>query len=80
VSKIQGTSLVGPDDEWLRTSIVAFTLPKDAGFVVRKLAESSMVLAERDIGGGNKAVRASPHFFNTEQEAADVASEIRRLL
>lgn len=80
VSKIQGATLVGPDDEKLRTSIVAFTLPKDAGFVVRKLGESNIVLAERDIGGGKKAVRASPHFFNTEEEAAYVASEIRRLL
>lgn len=80
ISKIQGASLVGPDDESLRTSIVTFTLPKDSGFVVRKLAESNMVLAERDIGGGRKAVRASPHFFNTEDEAASVASEIRRLL
>lgn len=80
VSKIQGATLVGPNDEKLRTSIVAFTLPKDAGFVVRKLGESNIVLAERDIGGGKKAVRASPHFFNTEEEAAYVASEIRRLL
>lgn len=80
VSSMPGASLVGPDDERLRTSIVAFTLPKGADFVVRKLGESNIVLAERDIGGGKKAVRASPHFFNTEEEAVNVASEIRRLL
>lgn len=80
ISKMQGAKLVGPDDERLRTSIVSFTLPKDSGFVVRKLGESRMVLAERDIGGGRKAVRASPHFFNTEDESASVASEIRRLI
>lgn len=80
VSTIKGAELVGPDDDKLRSSIVAFTLPKDAGFVVRKLAEQQIVLAERDIGGGRKAVRASPHFFNTEDESASVASEIRRLI
>lgn len=79
VSKIKGARIIGPDDENLRTSIVTFTLPKEAGFVVRKLAESNIVLAERDIGG-RKAVRASPHFFNTEDEAATVAAEIKRLL
>ncbi len=79
VSKIKGAEMIGPADEKLRSSIVAFTLPKDADYMVRKLAESNIVLAERDIGGGKKAVRAAPHFFNTEQEAADVASEIRRL-
>lgn len=79
-ASVPGASLVGPDDERLRTSIVAFTLPSNAGSVVRRLGESNMVLAERDIGGGRKAVRASPHFFNTEEEAARVASEISRLL
>ncbi len=80
ISKIQGASLVGPDDEKLRSSIVAFTLPKDADFVVKKLGENNIVLAERDIGGGKKAVRASPHFFNTEEEVSYVASGIRLLL
>lgn len=79
VSKIKGAEMIGPADEKLRSSIVTFTLAKDADYVVRKLAESNIVLAERDIGGGKKAVRAAPHFFNTEQEAANVASEIRRL-
>jgi cysteine desulfurase / selenocysteine lyase len=79
ISKVQGASLIGPEDQALRTSIVTFTLPKDAGYIVRKLGETNIILAERDIGG-RKAVRASPHFFNTEEESASVASEIRRLL
>jgi cysteine desulfurase / selenocysteine lyase len=79
ISKVQSATLIGPDDEALRTSIVTFTLPKDAGYIVRKLGENNIILAERDIGG-RKAVRASPHFFNTEEESASVASEIRRLL
>jgi len=80
MSRVPGATLIGPDDDKLRTSIVTFTVPKDPGFIVRKLSESNIVLAERDIGGGKKAIRASPHFFNTEEESASVASEIRRLL
>jgi len=79
-SALKGAALVGPDDDKMRSSIVAFTLPKDAEYVVRKLGEENIVLAERDIGGGKKAVRASPHFFNTVDEAASVVSEIRRLI
>ena len=32
------------------------------------------------IGDGKKAVRAAPHFFNTEEEAARVASLLKSLL
>lgn len=86
LGKIPSVTLHGPADPDRRTSIVAFTTTtavpaKDAGFVVRKLEENSgVVLAERDIGGGRKAVRATPHFFNTEQEAATVASLVKGLL
>ena len=80
ISRVPGATLVGPDDEKLRASIVTFTVPKDSDLMVRKLGEVRIVLAERDIGSGKKAVRASPHFFNTEEEAASVVSEIRRLV
>ena len=59
---------------------MSFTTPKDPSYVVRKLEEKGIVLAARDIGAGKKAVRASPHFFNTEQEAARVSAQVRRLL
>ncbi|MER3408249.1 MAG: cysteine desulfurase, partial [Nitrososphaera sp.] len=83
LGKIQGVTLHGPAEEGRRTSIVTFTTggSKDPGYVVRKLEENSgVVLAERDIGGGKKAVRATPHFFNTEQEAAAVAGLVKALL
>jgi cysteine desulfurase/selenocysteine lyase len=82
LGKIQGVTLHGPADEGRRTSIVTFTAAgKDPGYVVRKLEENSgVVLAERDIDGGKKAVRATPHFFNTEQEAVTVAGLVKALL
>ncbi|WP_337862407.1 aminotransferase class V-fold PLP-dependent enzyme [Nitrososphaera sp.] len=73
------TEFYGPEDGTKRTSIVSFAA-KDPAYVVRKLEENGVVLAERDVGGGKKAVRASPHFFNTEEEAARVAALARPLL
>jgi cysteine desulfurase/selenocysteine lyase len=80
IGRLPGVKLHGPDDQARRTSIVSFTTPKDPSYIVRKLEEKGTVLAARDIGAGRKAVRASPHFFNTEQEAARVAARVRRLL
>lgn len=77
--RLQGVELIGPEDEKMRTSIVAFTADKESSFLVRKMEEDSVVLAERDIGG-KKAIRATPHFFNTEQEASKVALLLKALL
>ena len=77
--RLQGVQLIGPEDEKMRTSIVAFTADKESSFLVRKMEEDGIVLAERDIGG-KKAVRAAPHFFNTEQEASKVALLLKALL
>ncbi|HEY7508109.1 MAG TPA: aminotransferase class V-fold PLP-dependent enzyme [Nitrososphaera sp.] len=79
LGKINGIELYGPADESRRTSIVTFTTPKDPSYIVRKLEEIGVVLAERD-AGNVKVVRAAPHFFNTEEEAAAVAARIKELL
>jgi cysteine desulfurase/selenocysteine lyase len=79
LKKVPGVKLYGPDDEGRRTSLVSFTAEKDSSYVVRKMEENGVVLAERDVGAGKKAVRAAPHFFNTEQEALKVASLLKAL-
>lgn len=80
LGRINGVELYGPADEAKRTSIVTFTTPKDPSYIVRKLEENGVVLAERDAGIGRKVVRAAPHFFNTEEEASTVAARVRELL
>jgi len=81
LGKFQEIRLHGPEDQSMRTSIVTFSVPKDPYRIVNKLEEENgTVLAERELGGGKKIIRASPHFFNTEQEAATVAAQIRALL
>lgn len=80
LGRLPGVHIYGPDDENRCTSIVAFTTEKDSSFIVRKMEEDGVVLAERDIGAGKKAVRAAPHFFNTEEEATKVAQLLKHLL
>ncbi|HJS81205.1 MAG TPA: aminotransferase class V-fold PLP-dependent enzyme [Nitrososphaera sp.] len=82
LGRIEGIELYGPDEEQRRSSIVSFLPPKamDAEKVVKKLEESSVIFAARDIGGGRKAVRASPHFFNDETEATTAIGYVRRML
>ncbi len=79
LGRINGVELHGPADEGRRTSIVTFTTPKDPSYIVRKLEESGIVLAERDAGFA-KVIRAAPHFFNTEDEARTVAARVKELL
>jgi cysteine desulfurase/selenocysteine lyase len=81
LGRLPGVRLVGPQDEGRRTSIVTFTTEKkEPSYIVRKMEEDGgVVLAERDIGG-KKAIRATPHFFNTEQEASKVALLLKALL
>ena len=52
----------------------------DAEKVVKKLEESSVIFAARDVGDGKKAVRASPHFFNDETEATTAIGYVRSML
>jgi cysteine desulfurase/selenocysteine lyase len=79
--KMNDVKLYGPEDENLRTSIVAFSSAnKEAKTIVDKLGENEIIFAERDVGGGKKAVRASPHFFNTEEESARAIEQIKNIM
>ena len=82
LGRIEGVELFGPDDERRRSSIISFLPPKamDAEKVVKKLEESSVIFAARDVGDGKKAVRASPHFFNDETEATTAIGYVRSML
>ncbi|MFL6503291.1 MAG: aminotransferase class V-fold PLP-dependent enzyme [Nitrososphaera sp.] len=82
IAKISAIKMYGPDDEKKRSSIVTFMPQRsDSLTLVRKLEQNRIVLAARYVGGGKKAVRASPHFFNSEEEEASiVASHVRDLL
>jgi cysteine desulfurase / selenocysteine lyase len=81
LSKMKDVKLYGPEDENLRTSIVSFSSAnKVAKTIVDKLGENEIIFAERDVGGGKKAVRASPHFFNTEEESARSIEQIKNIV
>jgi cysteine desulfurase/selenocysteine lyase len=80
IGRIPNVKFYGPDDENRRTSIVTFIAPADSSTIVKKLEHDSIVFASRDIGGGRKAVRAAPHFFNTEEEATTAAGYVKGLL
>jgi cysteine desulfurase/selenocysteine lyase len=73
--------MYGPDDESKRSSIVTFISQKaDSSTLIRQLEQNRIILAARDIGRGKKAVRAAPHFFNSEEEASITASYVKSLL
>ncbi|MEW6603264.1 MAG: aminotransferase class V-fold PLP-dependent enzyme [Thermoproteota archaeon] len=80
ISKVPNVKIYGPDDENRRTSIVAFMTQAESSTIVKKLEQNSIIFAARDVGGGRKAVRAAPHFFNSEEEAATAASYLKSLL
>ena len=80
IGKIPDVTLYGPDDENKRTSVVTFTASTDSSILVKKLEQNNIIFASRDIGGGKKAVRAAPHFFNSEEEAETAASYVKNLL
>lgn len=79
--KMKDVKLYGPEDEHLRTSIVSFSFNnKEAKTIVDKLGENEIIFAERDVGDGKKAVRASPHFFNTEKESIRSIEQIKNIV
>jgi cysteine desulfurase / selenocysteine lyase len=81
LGKMADVKLYGPEDDKLRTSIVSFTATnKISKTIVDKLEDNEIILAERDVGGGIKAVRASPHFFNSEEEAMRVIDQIKNII
>ncbi|HKU32316.1 MAG TPA: aminotransferase class V-fold PLP-dependent enzyme [Candidatus Nitrosotalea sp.] len=76
LSKIPGITLLGPQEDKKRTSIVSFTIQdKKPEVVVKRLEEANMILAVREIFS-KKIIRASPHFFNTESEILRVVDAL----
>src|SRR5918992_1112794 len=79
--KIPGIKIYGPEDEKARTSIIPFSSSNsDAKTLVDRLEQNEIIFAERDIGGGKKVVRASPHFFNSEEDVVRAVSYIKNIL
>lgn len=79
ISRIPGSTIYGPGDPGMRTSIVSFNIKGvDPARAVARLQEQGIVLALREMFD-EKMVRASPHFFNTESEIARVAEALRKL-
>jgi len=79
LSKLDDITLYGPQKEEKRTSIVSFTIHnQDPQIVVEKLEKQKIVLAVREIWN-KKIIRASPHFFNTEEEILRVVEAIKNL-
>jgi cysteine desulfurase/selenocysteine lyase len=81
VTKIPTIKMYGPDDEDKRSSIVTF-IPHmtDSATLVERLNQNNIIFAARDIGDGKKAVRAAPHFFNSEEEASTAVTYLKSLL
>jgi cysteine desulfurase / selenocysteine lyase len=82
ISSIPGVSVFGPQDEKLRSSIVSFSTDSVlSNVMVSRLQENGIIVAERDIvgGGKKKAVRASPHFFNTLDEVSSLVQRIKNI-
>lgn len=80
IAKIPDIKMYGPDDPDKRTSIVTFMTPDDSSEIVKKLEQNSIIFAAREVGDGKKAIRAAPHFFNSEEEAATAVSYVKSLL
>ncbi len=70
--------LYGSEKEDCMTSIVSFAT-RDVDYMLNRLESEYIILAKRDIGGKN-IVRASPHFFNNEEEAMKVVRFIKSIL
>ncbi len=79
LSKISGITLFGPEEQSKRTSIVSFSIDgQDPQKIVELLEKKNIVIAVREIVD-KKILRASPHFFNSEEEIQKVVDEIRKL-
>ncbi|MGI0076870.1 MAG: aminotransferase class V-fold PLP-dependent enzyme, partial [Nitrosopumilaceae archaeon] len=79
LSKISGITLFGPEDQSKRTSIVSFSIDgQEPQKIVELLEKKKIVIAVREIVD-KKILRASPHFFNSEEEIQKVVDEIRKL-
>lgn len=79
LAKNSKISLYGPPNSEERTSIISFTINEySPEIVVQKLEKLGIILAVREIYE-KKIIRASPHFFNTENEILKVIDALKQL-
>ena len=79
--KIPNVKIYGPEHEDSRTSIVSFSPSSlDSRTVVNRLEQNEIVFADRELMEGRKIVRASPHFFNSEEEVLNAISHVKNIL
>lgn len=79
--KISDIDIYGIDDEKLRNSIVSFSSSKiESNLLKKKLEKEGIIMAERDLLNGKKIIRASPHFFNNEEEIMKTIRIIKNIL
>lgn len=79
LEKLPNVVIYGPSDSNDRTSIVSFSLKgKDPQKIVESLENQKIILAVREIFD-KKIIRASPHFFNSEQEIETVINALKKL-
>ena len=71
---LEDFKVYGPEEDEKRTSIVSFDA--DVDNLLQKLDSNDIIFAKRDVSGKN-IVRASPHFFNDEQEVMKALSIIK---
>ena len=77
--KIPNVTLYGPNESEQRTSIVSFNIKnQEPSTIVEKLEKKNIILAVREISE-EKLIRASPHFFNSEEEIEILLNELRKL-
>ena len=77
--KIPNVTLYGPSDPEQRTSIVSFNIKnQEPSTVVERLEKKNIILAVREISE-EKLIRASPHFFNSEEQIEVLINELRKL-
>jgi len=81
--KIKDIVIHEAPEENLRSSMICFSFKKKNNSTVKvlveKLQEKGIILAEREIGL-KKIVRASPHFYNTEEEMIKTVNEMKSIL
>jgi cysteine desulfurase/selenocysteine lyase len=83
ISKIKEIVIHEAAEENMRSSMICFSFKRNNNNMVKvlvdKLQESGIILAKREIGL-KKIVRASPHFYNTENEIMKTINEIKTIL
>lgn len=79
LGRIPGVAVYGPDAEDARTSIVPFAVAgRDPAEAAARLERQGIVIAVRELVD-KRILRASPHYFNTEEQVLSLAGAVRAL-